>query len=172
MKPRATGDGWGAIVGRAEGEYAFLMVNVRTLRKNMDIFLASTDYKRYDIIVFTETWIYQEEEGGFGIDGYRAFYHSSNYTAGGVAVFVKHSMKSTAIAKTCAECDMLLIDITIGKSRVQLAAVYRSPSKAVSSIDSFINLEMPRLLKAFNRSADCIVLGDFNIDALSDTNSS
>jgi hypothetical protein len=153
------------------GNVAVLNYNIRSMRKNFDLFVAKLeDYHEIcvtpDIIVLTETWIYDHETHLYTINGYSAFYRCCNSErAGGVAVFVRSDLLRFTmidIPYMRDDCEFLALDmcITHTNEHFVLVALYRSPSKCLTSF----NEHLEQLLTQVNRSTNFLLCGDINVD--------
>lgn len=144
-----------------------LTYNIRSLRRNLDLFLASEDVERFDVIVFTETWLYPHEEGLFRIKGYTChFVSNTNYRSGGVMVCVRDRLPSVTIHKFSKNSDFVIVEIKIGNSSLRVAGCYRSPTASVSDFDSFCAMDLPEALGLLRDQNEAIFCGDMNIDLL------
>lgn len=84
------GVGRGADAGGRLGNLNVISYNIRSLRKNLDLFLTSIIISKYHILAFSETWVYPHEEGCYGIPGFKAhFVSNSRSRGGGIAVYVR-----------------------------------------------------------------------------------
>ena len=137
---------------------------IQSVNINHDLFIASLLESHVSIIVFTEPWLYSSNENLLGIPGYRALFSSNdNYRAGGVAVFVREDLVAHKISIEAAACDVLMVEIIVGALKLNLVAIYRSPTSAVSDIGAFISSDLRGFLKRLSREPECLLLGDINI---------
>ena len=89
-----------------------LVLNIRSLRMNLDFLLMNELVPKMDILVLTETWVYSHEEGSMGISGYRAFFCSNDvYRSGGVVVYVRESFSVAGVAFSAGNADCAVVDI-------------------------------------------------------------
>lgn len=116
-------------------------------------------------MVLTETWLYPEVEGQCGLAGFRPVFKSnSDYRSGGVVVYVREDIQSFEIpVREQTSCDVCVVEIVIERKRIQIAAVYRSPTSAVSNPDVFAVSGISNFLSALDKSAYCFVVGDANL---------
>ena len=67
----------------------FHMLNIRSVRQNLDRYIALLYSNQTHVIVLTESWLGLDDEKTFIISGYRASYGSNaDYRAGGVVIFL------------------------------------------------------------------------------------
>ena len=146
-------------------------MNIRGIRANLDLFVAELLQPESDIIVFSESWTYSFNEGLFKIAGFRGFFRSNDgYRAGGVAVFVRQNITATrARDYRVNNCDALTVDLSMGRTRLSVTAVYRSPSESVSDFLTFIEDDLPTITSNMSPTADCLIIGDMNIN-IADSN--
>ena len=77
------------------------IINIRSIRSNLELFITTLLKQKTDLIVLTETWSHSSEENLFGIPGYKGFHKANdNYRAGGVSVFVKEEIHTSDMATT------------------------------------------------------------------------
>ena len=60
-------------------------------------------------------------------------------------------------------CDALLVELNIGRSRLSVIAIYRSPTVTVSNPLTFVEEDLGTLLGRIRPESDCLLLGDINI---------
>ena len=76
--------------------YSFVVQNIRSLRKNFDLFLAELiNIDESPLFIFlTEIFIYDNEVENYKIDNYIAFANCNNsYKSGGVIVYSRSDIK-------------------------------------------------------------------------------
>lgn len=112
--------------------------------------------RKSDIVVVTETWLYENEVSYIKINNYSGEYLCRNgKRGGGVAIFVSQSIKYTVGNKTNFDYNSILsIKLHNG---ITIVAVYRQPT---SPLHTFLN-ELENIVSKNNKS---ILIGDFNID--------
>jgi len=144
-------------------------LNIRSIRKNFDslnLVLAGTD--EYDLLVLSETWINSEEAPRYVITGYDFHLHERlSRRSGGVGVYVKHNL-SYEIEKVGGKSfNGLRLKLLKNNDReeVVILAVYRNQD--YESTKQFLD-ELNCVLSSIDKK-DLIVLGDMNIDILSDS---
>ena len=140
------------------------MLNIRSLRKNLDIFVAKFLEPDIQVIVLTETWIYSYEETLYCIPGFRGFFKSNDsYRAGGVAVYVRESLAACELEISAESCDAVLCEIVWRGVKWNLVAIYRSPTDDVSNPQAFVRTDIDCVLRRLDPEAECLILGDMNL---------
>ena len=99
------------------------------------------------IIIFTGTWLHSTDKNLSGAPRYRALFCSNdNYRSGGVAVFVREDLVAHKISVETVACDVLMVEILVGSLKLNLVAIYRSPTRAVPDVGNFITSELRDIL--------------------------
>lgn len=145
------------------------MLNVRSLRKNFDnavALLESLD-RRFDIVVFTEVWVREDEKDAYVLPSFSSILCSSKKSAaGGVMIFYNENFdieKSEVLLRE--NCEGVSLIIRINKNiKVKICGVYRSPNYKLSCVKNFIDDDLPIICDASHSSSDIIFLGDVNIN--------
>lgn len=143
--------------------------NIRSLRANFDLFVNHLylSYKNClpKIIVLSEIWIYENELSFYCIDNYR-MYAKCNQSSrpGGVMVFVSNDLTSKINEIDILSASGLIIKIYSDKVNFSLLALYRFHD---FSENLFIN-ELNYILDDFKPTEPIIIVGDMNINLLSD----
>ena len=150
-------------------ELTIQVINIRSMRKNMDTFVSVLMEQSAHVVIFTESWTYSYDENLFSIPGYKGlFAFNDSYRSGGVAVFVRvviPTSKQTVVTKAC---DVVVSELIVSGIVLSVAAIYRSPSKEVSDIQTFIREDLELITANMRPGADWILTGDININ-LNDT---
>lgn len=88
--------------------------NIRSVRKNFDSFIANffTFNVVSDIIVLTETHIFDDESNLYYINGFIHLPNCNNtYKCGGVSLFVKSDIKYSFTCKNSLNADISCVNI-------------------------------------------------------------
>ena len=115
-------------------------------------------------------WIYEHqisypfEQNLFNIKGFKSYFSSNDtYRVGGVALFVRNNIQSFKIPSiNISYFDCCLIELSFERSKVQIAAVYRSPTISVSNPENLTKDSIPFLISTLSKDADCLLVGDLN----------
>lgn len=142
----------------------FLYMNIVSLRNKLDNLetYVNSLVDRPDIILITETRLFEHEIMYYNIPGYDALFscRDSNVhkkSGGGVAIFVQQSIKANIISEIANDYDNLLLINLINKN-INIAVIYTPPD---APKDTFIN-SLERILTP----VPTLVFGDFNMDLL------
>ena len=132
---------------------------------------------QFDILLFTETWLKQENKDHCKFDGYQPIHlirpiddHIDfKERGGGISIFVKDnlSFKHRSDLTTMLpfmECSF--IEISYNNQNYLIGGIYRIPK---TCINSFIE-QFNRLIEPIKYSHKIILLGDYNIDFLKNDN--
>lgn len=153
-------------------------VNARSLIHHFDELYISFLDRKFDIVIFTESWLHSNcSDSLISVEGYKHYRLDrcskapSGYTkrGGGIVVYIKSEFDVTTwpnLDNSDGDLELLNLSCKLGKHRkVNLSTVYRPPTgnvqKAIDKIESVI--EGIRL----NASGDIVIAGDFNVDLLS-----
>ena len=138
--------------------------NIRSIRKNFDSLLANLhSFNNYpDILVLTETHIYENESNLYSINNFKHFANcNNNYKCGGVSLFVKSNINCSIFCKNNKNADILCASIDFKKKQIFLMCIYRLHS---GSIDGFVDDVADILREA--KQKNVILIGDININIL------
>ena len=144
-------------------------INIRSLNKNIDDLLEFLTElgTRPNIICLTETRLKQNSLVNTQIPGYKFCHVDSDTNAGGVGIYIDEEIEFVcenlySFSKNGLENLWISINTSLTQNFV-VGVVYRHPYANVKEfIDEFNNT----LVKLNSKNANCIVLGDFNINIL------
>lgn len=154
------------------GSVSVLGVNIRSCRKNFAALESFLSLCRcdFDFITITETWLDENDNHIFNIDGYKKFCLFRNRHGGGIMIFVKCIFEAEMVDELSFISDffeVLTLKVAIGNFSLSLSCLYRPPS---GSIDHFnLNFINTILLKIANSNS--ILCGDININLFNPLNS-
>jgi hypothetical protein len=141
-------------------------LNVRSLRNKINDIrdYVQHDVTHYTILIFTETWLNENELQFFDIDNYDA-YHSVRQSRGaGVSIYVRNNLNSTEIQGLNIEFEgNNFLGVFIQELNIRIIGVYRKPS---SNVNNFLD-KLDNILESFNHS---YIIGDTNINVLNSNN--
>lgn len=146
-----------------------LCVNIRSLNANYNkllVFLKSLEIKP-SIIICTETWNLDHYEF-FNIEGYRMYYNGSRINkSDGVVVYIQNALEETTEVIQINNLKIVKSKIVIDNNKeICISAIYRSHDLHKSE---FL-LTFKELLQINKKHKNNIIVGDFNIDILSQEN--
>lgn len=145
---------------------SIFFLNIRSLRTNFNNLLALIHgiINHIEIIVLVETNLNDDETPFYGINGFNSvFICRQGKGGGGVAVYIKENIIFTKISVETKSFESIHINIQNNES-FSLFAIYRPPSPTVSN---FIK-ELDTLINTVNKHKNAIVVGDMNIDLLTE----
>jgi len=140
-------------------------INAQSLLKKIDEFRLIFVNSDIDIICVSETWFKKTLPSSLvALKGYKLFRHDRETHGGGVAMFIRESIKCKCISKsnTTSQIEYIFVELC-GSQKLLVGTVYR-PDKRVpfeSFINSICNICLPY--------SNIIVTGDFNSNALAET---
>lgn len=137
-----------------------LYINARSLRNKLDdIEIMLNSMQKPDILVITETWLYENESDYYHITGYNSEFCSREIRGGGVAVYLKEEIEYGVIMnKNLNKCSYL--NINLRSANLRLIALYRPPEVKYRL---FAN-DLENIIREVND--DAIIIGDMNVDLL------
>lgn len=142
-------------------------INIRSLKANYNkllVFINSLKIKPC-IIICTETWNLDHIEL-YKINNYRVYYNNSRINkADGVAIYIREDINETTEILTINKLKILKTKITlVNKSELVISALYRSHDLHKTE---FL-LSIKELIKLNKKYKNNMIIGDLNIDILSD----
>lgn len=120
----------------------------------------------FSIVAISETWLKENKEFNFVLEGYDGNYvNRENKTGGGVALYVHKSVKYSQVKSLSLTISDILECITIEiycekKKNIILSCIYRSPGSNIETFTEWME-------KSFSISNKTLfICGDFNIDLM------
>lgn len=151
-------------INDANSKINFLYFNARSLRKNfskVNDFITQSK-KMFQILLVTETWLYEDQIQYYNLSNYRAFHSTRESTrGGGVAIYVHQSFDSAnLLGKKCWNGNDCLI-VQLAREKLKVCLFYRQPSSSFDPSGSIFIDELNTFLASLNNA---IVFGDFNLN--------
>lgn len=147
--------------------FVIIHQNIRSLRKNFDLFLCNitVNSMKPDLIILTEIWINTEESNFYKIPNYNLYTKcNDSYRAGGVAVYIKDTLSNVQnIHLNCYTADVLLISFEFSNQTFHVLAIYRL---LFHSIELFINEFEDIFTNNLKRYKNLFWVGDVNINII------
>lgn len=141
--------------------------NARSLRgsfSRVKAFLNMLDYD-FTVIVVTETWLVDDIDHGFDLEGYSSVNLYRNGSGGGIKIYVRECLNYSIVenlTRLFPSHESLTVKINIPCcENVFVCAIYRPPDLRVGS---FIEWLEPNL--NFFENSKCLLLGDLNLNLL------
>lgn len=141
--------------------------NARSLRGSFSrirVFLRSIDYD-FTFIIVTETWLNNDIDLGFDLDGYSSVGLCRNVNGGGIKIFIRDGLNYSIVENLTQlfpshECLTIKVNFTLS-DYVYVCAIYRPPNLSVECFIRWLELNLN-----FFKSYRCLILGDFNLNLL------
>lgn len=151
-------------------EISLLNFNIRSYNAHSDELFCSFEDKSYPhIFVLTETWF--SSENTQDLTGYTCFHTvRSARRSGGVSVFVKSSLNPNFLENFSYvdnDIEICTVAFNFCGSNFVVLGIYRPHS---GTIDKFSEALTNILISLNSHSKTILIMGDFNIDLLKDTN--
>ena len=123
---------------------------------------------KFDVIAISESWLSDNDNDTFCLEGYDILSCSRlNKKGGGVVLYIRESLQHKYLPEkskcidNCAE--ILSVEITLEKDKkVTICCIYRAPNTNLDTLSDFMNNTIFRN----NRNKTIYVCGDFNVDLL------
>lgn len=108
---------------------SFIYMNIRSLRKNFNIFLANINkiIANINIIILVETNIVDDENQFYTITNFNSVFLNRNGKGGGIAVYVKENINFTTTHINTTYFETIQIDLSIDNNIITLFPIYRPP---------------------------------------------
>lgn len=152
-----------------KGLFSTLHVNARSVKNKTDelnTFLNSLNVK-FDAIIFTESWLTKMDPAPY-FEGYKSItLCRENKRGGGIAIYLKTEQQHQTIEEL-TNINENVESMFVRVSNVVIGAIYRPPDGNVSQFIAFVENALYFLESL---SLKFTILGDINIDVLSDTRS-
>ena len=142
--------------------------NMNVNRYLTSLMTSFNDYQLPDVIVLTESWL--DDVTPVIVPGFVVYSTVRPGRSGGVSILVKKSLKSIKIDEHSYVNDTIelcTIKIYNNRNHIILSGIYRPHS---DSINNFTNALDNLLNCNIFRNNSCVLIGDFNIDMLLNSN--
>ena len=147
---------------------SILHMNIRSISKNYDNFVASLDSinLKFDVIAISESWL-KDSTADIYFPGYSS-YHSTrpSRSGGGTALYIKNHLLSSLIIGTTVNNDdieCVFAEIRHNNGKVVVGSIYRPPSGNVSIFQNELCSKLSMINSSTNETVLC---GDYNLDLL------
>lgn len=141
-------------------------INAQSLNNKTDEFRVTFENSSVDVICVSETWLVKGTPDSLvNLNGYRIFRADRDTRAGGVAIYVKDSIKCNFKCKfsTGEKVEYLFVEVISEGAKMLIGCVYR-PDKYID-----MTLFMDELERLTTSYTDLIIAGDFNCNVLMDS---
>ena len=148
-------------------------MNIRSIRSKLNLLteLIHSIDKKIEIIIITETWLSPQEEEFFNIDDFNLVHVSKDrqgtYRGGGVCIYVRKKFRVINVDNfPLVNCDV--IHLFLPCNNLNIVAIYRSHQ----SDEAIFFDQFDRMLHQLNKDSKTLIVGDFNLDVLQQSNNS
>lgn len=143
-------------------------INVQSLCNKVDEILIVLGENPFHVVCISETWLKKDQILSIKLNGYTLvnFYCRENYSHGGVAIYVRNDVRAEQfdVSHLCKDIDAEFTSIIIKETVI--VALYRT---GLGNFTNFIESFEQLLSFIMNKVNKTVILGDFNIDFLSDS---
>lgn len=148
----------------SDGCLRFSHLNVRSLCSKFDVFSELIADEDYDIVGLSETWLHSGiNDSDLYIEGYNIIRKDRGSRGGGVAFYVKNSLKFKILSTPPSNSSLehLWIHLKVQDKNLCLGSLYRPPN---TNLNSCIH-DLENTLIEFIPNYDYVVFaGDLNVD--------
>jgi len=148
--------------------FVIFHLNIRSIRKNWDNFIASVGImiKDCDLIVLSEINISECECPLYCLERFDMFsFCKKGSSNGGVMVLVRTEMRAKQVCNKMLSCESLKVRIKLENKTMDVISVYRHPN---DDRDAFLS-EIEETIK-LSENNEIALIGDMNIDLMQDSN--
>ena len=151
--------------------FSFLLFNIRSCRKKFNEFecIFNDYFKNFSCIALTETWLTQDFEHLFSIQGFRSFNVYRTPNGGGIRLYCKNDLQVSIIQEfSCMTdvCEMLTVQISCCDNKFMLCVLYHPPSPDHGINNTFIEFCCEKIKLMQNQGFPIVACGDFNLNLL------
>ena len=159
----------------SDSTLSLIHFNIRSLSTNLtkvEALLESFN-KNPDIILFSETWLNDEDKGSIKINNFQSFHVVRNSrNRGGVSIFVRNGLDVELLEEFTylnSEIEICTVKVLIPDSSYVISVVYR-PRFKHENIEEFRKEISPLLNNKIFKKSKSIIVGDLNINLLEHEN--
>lgn len=160
-----------APVGSGGRELEICCLNMRSMCNKFPLLSELIRSRSFAVVALTETWLRSElPDSLYHIPGYKLVRHDRIGRAGGVAFYIDSQLKLAVLKRMVTESvECLLIKVQMKNYTLGLAVVYRPDDSSLSSLTTLSDI----IISFFSNNVEkYVILGDFNVNLLSDRPSS
>lgn len=156
-----------SIESAAAGGLSVLYTNCRSLLRNLDDLRAMVAIAQPDVIALCETWLGPEIRScEVGLPSYSLVRHDRSRHGGGVLLYIRESIMVLSCRRD-ERAELLSAVLSTSGGPLWVGVLYRPPGTSLSLED----LESVLLAQDLSAHRKAILIGDFNIDLMSDVGS-
>lgn len=147
----------------AANHFSVLQLNAQSLRNKLHLLEAElVRFDKPEIVLVGETWMKQNEQRNYDIDGYLSYHLIRADGYGGLSLYVRNDVMHEAPENIMNSDGLQMLKMRISRPRFTFLGVYRAPSSPIA-------LFMTKLEETLSEDRDTILCGDTNINLLSDS---
>ena len=151
--------------------FSILLFNVRSCRKNFSEFqcIFHEYFKHFSCIALTETWLTQDFDNLFCINGFCSFNVYRTPNGGGIRLYCKNDLDVTLVPEysfVTKNCEMLTLKICCNAIKFMLSTIYHPPSSDHGVNHMFIETFCEKLRAMYAQGYPIVTCGDFNLNLL------
>ena len=146
--------------------FTMIHLNIRSCRKNFSTFhvLLSSLICKFSIIALTETWLTNDIDLLFELEGYKQFNQYRSGHGGGIKLYVHDSIQVNLLNDFCSTnifYESLVCEIFLAGVKHIICCIYRPPGTNIEDFNRQFELNV---LDKFPRKNKILLCGDFNIN--------
>ena len=151
-----------------EQSISLLSINISSVPKHVDEFVADFHDYSLDVIGMCETRLNVALEPLYTLPSYNTFFNSRNTKGGGTLLHISEKLKASELASltfTLPYFESVFVLVQLSGKKLIIGNIYRPPN---SDIDSFLSklFEVLTSILQLDSSCSSIIMGDINIDLL------
>ena len=153
-----------------------VFLNIRSIPSNLEEFVNdfSVSREHLDFICFAETRLSESISSLYNINGYKIFSNPRNSSGGGVCIYARSKYRANiieSISLTSEVIETMFIKYRLNSKNFVVGCIYRPPSADISLFLEEISRIITHVYSNV-RDVNLILLGDFNINLLSQVRNS
>lgn len=138
-------------------------MNIQSVRNKFDLVQCFVIENGCDVLLLTETWLDDRETFLFDLENYIAMHSCRVGRGGGVAIYVKKTIKFHEIEKSDPNDTISWICVSLGERNLKISALYRPPSYNGEEFLTYLESIL------VSHPKNHFMFGDFNINLLDST---
>ena len=154
---------------------SILMLNIRSLRRNFDNFIAHfyNYVESFSCIIFTETWLSEDRDRIFNIPGFYCCNLYRNHHGGGIEIYIKNCIQSKILENFTVInnlFEMLSVELLFCGCKFLLMTIYHPPTSCSKKNVEFVDFFTSYLHDLIELKLPLIIAGDTNLNLLNPSN--
>lgn len=152
-----------------QNQLTVIQINIRSIRKHWDSFLAqiSPIIKYIDVIVITEINILDTETFHYNIKDFTTLAKCRKAEGGGLLLLHRTSLTAETIETSMTSAETLCVNLKAKDSNFVILACYRPPDKNVNTFNNELDKVLDK--EPLKSEKNMIIIGDINICYLKKT---